>query len=104
MESTTISSRYLPMLFSSILMQFFIKFHGHLRFICQSKKGVAAHVEIEGFSAYRAGYTWKMASNPHTYVAVLRIVVYEAAHKVFSIIEWANLQFLVQDGPRVERE
>ena len=48
--------------------------------------GIVAHAEIEVFSAYRAGYTWKMTSNPRTYAAVLKTVVYEAAHKVFSII------------------
>ena len=63
----------------------------------------AAHVEIEVFSAYRAGYTWKMASNPRTYTAVLKTVAYEAAHMVFSVNEWVNLQFLVQDGSRGER-
>ena len=47
--------------------------------------GAAAHVEIEGFFAYRAGYTRKMASNPRTYTVVLKIVAYEAADTVFSI-------------------
>ena len=44
-----------------------------------------AHAEIEVFSAYRAGYTQKMASNPRTYAVVLKTVAYEAAHMVFSI-------------------
>ena len=65
--------------------------------------GAAAHTKIEVFFAYRAGYTQKMASNPRTYVVVLKTVTYEAAHMIFSINQWENLQFLVQDGPRVER-
>ena len=73
------------MLYSSVLMHFFIKFHGVLGFLGQSKIGAAAHAEIEGFFVYRAGYTWKMASNPRTYVAVLKIVTYEDGHMVFSI-------------------
>ena len=48
--------------------------------------GVAAHAEIEGFSAYRAGYMQKMPPYSRTYVVVLKTVVYEAAHKGFSII------------------
>ena len=48
--------------------------------------GVAAHVEIKVFSTYRARYTRKMTSNPRTYATVLKTVVYEATHKVFSII------------------
>ena len=47
--------------------------------------GTVAHMEIEVFSAYRAGYTRKMASNPPTYMVVLKTVAYEAAHMVFSI-------------------
>ena len=86
MESTTVSSRYLPMLFSSIFNAIFIKFHGQLSFLDQTKKGATAHVEIEGFSAYRAGYMQKMPPKPRTYATVLKIVVYEAAHNVFSMI------------------
>ena len=48
--------------------------------------GVVAHTEIEGFSAYRDGYMQKMPPNPRTYATVLKIVTYEAVHKVFSII------------------
>ena len=44
-----------------------------------------AHMEIEVFSVYRDGYTQKMASNLRTYAAVLKTVVYEATHMVFSI-------------------
>ena len=64
----------------------FIKFHGQLSFLGQTKKGVVAHVEIKGFSMYRARYTWKMPPNPRTYTTVLKTVAYEAVHKVFSII------------------
>ena len=39
----------------------------------------AAHVGIEAFSAYRAGYTWKMGQKPHTYAAVCKIAAYDAA-------------------------
>ena len=35
---------------------FFVKFHGELNFLGQTKKGAAAHVENDGFSAYRDGY------------------------------------------------
>ena len=64
----------------------FTKFHGQLGFLGQPKMGAATHTEIKVFFTYRAGYMWKMASNPRTYVAVLKTVMYEAAHKVFSII------------------
>ena len=74
------------MLFSSIFNAIFIKFHGQLSFLGQTKKGVVAHAKFEGFSVYRAGYTRKMPPNPCTYTAVLKIVVYEVVHKVLSII------------------
>ena len=61
----------------------FIKFHGHLRFLGQTKKGVVAHTEIEGFSVYRVGYTWKMPSQSCTYMIVWKTVVYAAAHEIF---------------------
>ena len=63
-----------------------MKFHGQLRFLGQPKMGAAAHVEIEVFSAYRAGYMRKMPPYSRTYAVVLKTVAYEAAHKVFSII------------------
>ena len=64
----------------------FIKFHGQLSFLGQTKKGTVAHAEIEGFFMYRAGYTLKMPPYLRTYVTILKTVTYEAAHKVFSII------------------
>ena len=48
--------------------------------------GDAAHAEIEVFSMYKAGYTRKIPSNLRRYAVVLKIVAYEAVHKVFSII------------------
>ena len=62
----------------------FIKFHGQLSFLGQTKKGAAAHTEIEGFSMYSAGYTQKMASNLRTYAAILKTVAYEDAHIFFQ--------------------
>ena len=43
-----------------------------------------AHTEIEDFFVYRAGYTQKRTSNPHTYVVVFKTVTYGAAHMVFN--------------------
>ena len=48
--------------------------------------GAVAHVEIEGFSVYRAGYMQKMPPQSRTYVVVWKTVTYEAAHKVFQVI------------------
>ena len=62
-----------------------MKFHGQLSFLGQPKMVAVAHTESEVFSAYRAGYMRKMASNPRTYTVVLKTVMYEAAHMVFSI-------------------
>ena len=81
--------RFFQVLTHAILFQFdanFIKFHGVFDFLGHSKIGTMDHVEIEGFSTYRARYTWKMPPNPRTYTTVLKTVAYEAAHKVFSII------------------
>ena len=62
---------------------------------------VVAHVEIEVFSAYRARYTRKRASNPRTYTTVFKTVAYvrgvEAIFRVYpdlyvektSISKWA---------------
>ena len=61
----------------------FIKLHGQLSFLGQTKKGTMAHVEIEGFSTYRAGYKWNIPQNPCTYAVVWQIVAYAAAHEVF---------------------
>ena len=44
---------------------------------------VAVHVEIEGFFAYRARYTWKRVAKPRTYVDVFNTVAYAAAHMIF---------------------
>ena len=74
------------MLFSSISMHFFIKFHGQLRFLVQAKKGTVAHAEIEGFSMYRDRYMRKMPPYSRTYAVVLKTVAYEAMHKVFQAI------------------
>ena len=63
-----------------------MNFNGQIRFLGQTKIGATVHVEIEGFSAYRAGYMQKMPPNPRTYAAVLKTVTYEAVHKIFSII------------------
>ena len=65
---------------------FFVKFHGVFGFLGQSKLGAAAHMEIEGFSVYRAGYTRKIPPKSCTYAAVWKTVAYEAAHKVFQVI------------------
>ena len=64
----------------------FIKFHGQLSFLGQTKKGAAAHAEIKGFSMYKAGYTRKMPPKSRTYAAVWKIVAYAAAHEVFQVI------------------
>ena len=65
--------RFFQVLTHALLFHFdaiFIKFHGQLSFLGQTKKGATAHMEIEGFSVYRDGYTWKMPLNTHTYAAV----------------------------------
>ena len=61
----------------------FVKFHGVFGFLGQFKIGVAAHMEIEGFSAYRARYTQKNGPKSRTYATVLKTVVYAAAFNVF---------------------
>ena len=81
--------RFFQVLTHALLFHFdaiFIKFHGHLSFLGQTKKGAAAHAEIEGFSMYRDRYMRKMPPYSRTYAAVLKTVTYEATHKVFSII------------------
>ena len=40
-----------------------------------------AHVGIEAFSMYRAGYTQKRDQKPHTYAAIFKTSTYDAAHK-----------------------
>ena len=61
----------------------FVKFHGQLSFPGQTKMGAAAHVEIEGFSTYRAGYMRKTPSQSRTYAAVWQTITYAAAVNVF---------------------
>ena len=61
----------------------FIKFHGQFSFLGQTKKGAAAHADLDGFSTYRAGYTQKMPPKPRTYAAVLKTIAYEAVQKIF---------------------
>ena len=43
----------------------FIKFHGHLSFLGETKKGTAAHMEIEGFSCIGLDIRGKC---PHSHV------------------------------------
>ena len=62
-----------------------MKFHGYLRFLGQTKNGATAHAEIEGFSAYRVGYTQKMPSQSCTYAAVWQTIAYAATHEVFKV-------------------
>ena len=81
--------RFFQVFTHALLLHFdtiFMNFHGQIRFLGHPKMSTTAHMEIEVFSAYRARYTRKMASNPRTYAAVLKIVTYEAAHKVFQVI------------------
>ena len=78
--------RFFQVLTHALLFHFdaiFIKFHGHLRFLGQTKQGTMAHAEIEGFSTYRAGYTQKIPSQLCTYMDVWKTVVYAAAHDIF---------------------
>ena len=62
-----------------------------------------AHVGIEAFSAYRAGYTRKRGWKPRTYAAVFKTATYDAAHKDFHESNGHFGQFLMQDGARVAR-
>ena len=80
--------RFFQVFTHALLLHFdtiFMNFHGQIRFLGQPKMSAAAHVEMEVFFTYWAGYTWKMASNPRAYMAILKTVAYEAAHMVFSI-------------------
>ena len=43
-----------------------------------------AHVGIEAFSTYRAGYTRKRDQKPRTYVVVFKTVAYEAMHVILQ--------------------
>ena len=73
----------------------FIDFHGQMIFLGHPKMSAAAHVEIEAFSAYRDGYTWKRTSNPRTYAAVFKTVAYEAAHVILQESNGKILQFFL---------
>ena len=78
--------RFFQVLTHSLLFPFdaiFVKFHGVFDFLGHSKIGATAHAKIEGFSAYRDGYTQKMPPNPRTYVVVWKTVAYAATLKIF---------------------
>ena len=62
-----------------------------------------AHVGIEAFSTYRAGYTRKRDQKPRTYAAVFKTAVYDAAHKDLQESNGNFGQILMQDGARVAR-
>ena len=61
----------------------FFNFHGQIWFFGQSKLVISAHMDIEDFSVYRAGYMRKNHPKLRTYMNVLQTVTYAAAHKVF---------------------
>ena len=61
----------------------FFKFHGQNNFLGHSKICALAHVEIGGFSTYRAGYTQKNGPKSRTYMAVLQTVMCVAKFNVF---------------------
>ena len=63
----------------------------------------AAHVGIEAFSMYRAGYTWKRDHKPRTYAAIFKTSAYDAAHKDLYDSNGHFGQLLMQDGARVAR-
>ena len=65
--------RFFQVITHALLFQFhanFTIFHGQIRIVGHSKVRAMAHMEIEDFSAYRAGYTLKKASNLRTYAVV----------------------------------
>ena len=62
----------------------FMKFHGQISFLGHPKMSAMAHMEIKVFSAYRAGYTRKRASNSRTYAVVFKTIAYEAVHMIFD--------------------
>ena len=81
-----IHHRFFQVFTHALLFHFnaiFIKFHGQLRFLGQTKKGTTAHMEIEVFSAYRAGHMQKNLTKLRTYTAILKKVTYVAANKDF---------------------
>ena len=78
--------RFFQVLTHALLFHFdtnFVKFHGVFGFLGHSKIRTTTHVEIEGFSAYSAGYTRKTPSKSCTYAAVWKTVAYAAALKDF---------------------
>ena len=56
----------------------FFNFHGQFWFLGQSKMVISAHMNIEAFFAYKAGYTRKNLPKLRTYAAVLQTVAYVA--------------------------
>ena len=81
-----IRHRFLQVTSHVLLFHFhaiFFNFHCKSCFLVQSKLVVSAHVDIEDFSAYRAGYTRKNRPKPRTYTTVLQAVTYAAVHEVF---------------------
>ena len=62
-----------------------------------------AHVGIEDFSMYRAGYMRKRHQKPRTYAVVFKIAAYDAAHKYLQESNGHFGQTIMQDGARVAR-
>ena len=78
--------RFFQVLTHALLFHFnanFINMHGVFRILGHSKVRAMTHMEIEGFSTYRAGYTWKIPSQSCTYAAVWKKVTYAATLNVF---------------------
>ena len=81
--------RFFQVLTHALLFHFdaiFIKFHGQLSFLGQTKKCPMAHVEIESFFTYSVGYTQKMPPQSRTYAVVWKIVAYEFTQGFLSNI------------------
>ena len=81
-----INYRFFQVITHALLFHFhanFIIFHGQIRILGHYKVCAMTHAKIEGFSAYRAGYTRKTPSQLHTYAVVWKTVAYAAAHEVF---------------------
>ena len=62
-----------------------------------------AHVGIEVFSAYRAGYMWKRDQKPRTYADFFKTAAYDTTHKDLQESNRHFGQTLMQDGARVAR-
>ena len=74
-----IHNRFFQVFTHTLLLHFdiiFIDFHGQMSFLGDPKMSAAAHAEIQAFSIYRAGYTWKSVSKPCTYTAVFKTTAY----------------------------